>query len=71
MVGVVDLETVSGNPVPVTQFSTVRFSSVKFDGTTIAASGAQPFDMVNGNLKVSTGRLNSTGTAWTNTWVSS
>jgi hypothetical protein len=44
---------------------------VKFDGTTIAASGAQPFDMVNGNLKVSTGRLNSTGTAWTNTWVSS
>jgi hypothetical protein len=37
---------------------------------TAAAASAQPFDMVtSGTLDVSTGRLNSTGTGWVNTWV--
>jgi hypothetical protein len=54
----------------VTQFTTIRFSSVKFNGMTAAAASAQPFDMVtSGTLDVSTGRLNSTGTGWVNTWV--
>lgn len=61
-----------GSPVPVPQFTTIRFSRARLDMQTPGASGATAVDMQSGSdIQIATGPLKARGTAWTATFENS
>lgn len=65
-----DALSTSKSQLPVPDFGTVSFSKGKIDGETVAASGAQAFNMETsgGVLQIKTSALDSTGRSWTETF---